>query len=173
MRLDGSFYKRDVLMVAPDLIGKVLCRKHKKGLLSLTITEVEAYRGIEDQASHARFGKTARNAVMFDKGGLVYVYLIYGMYWMLNFVTGLQDHPQAVLIRGITGFDGPGKITRALDIDKTFYRENLADSERIWVENRDIKPHIIQGPRLGIDYAGEPWKNMPWRFIMAQPLQIS
>ncbi|MBN1143163.1 MAG: DNA-3-methyladenine glycosylase [Bacteroidales bacterium] len=169
MRLDRSFFYRDALTVAPDLLGKALVRKDKERISSHTISEVEVYLGIEDQASHARFGKTARNAVMFDQGGLVYVYLIYGMHWMLNFVTGQNDQPQAILIRGITGFEGPGKITRALRIDHSFYGENLATSERIWVENRNLKPEITRVPRFGIDYAGEPWKSMPWRYIMAPP----
>lgn len=173
MRLDRSFFYRDALLVAPDLVGKVLIRKDKENISSHTITEVEAYMGIEDQASHARFGKTARNAIMFDQGGLVYVYLIYGMYWMLNFVTGEQDQPQAILIRGINGYDGPGKITRALAIDQTFYGENLATSERIWIEDRNLKPAMTQVPRFGINYAQEPWKSMPWRYIMAPQLQKS
>jgi DNA-3-methyladenine glycosylase len=173
MRLNRSFYDRDVLVVAPDLIGKTLVRKSKEGLSGYVITEVEAYSGIEDKASHARFGKTSRNSIMFAGGGLVYVYFIYGMYWMLNFVTGAEGHPQAVLIRAVMGFDGPGKITKALGIEKSFYGENLADSERIWVENLNAKPEIIQKPRYGIDYAGEPWISMPWRYIMAPPLQKS
>ena len=173
MRLNRSFYDRDVLLVAPDLIGKTLVRKTKERLSGYVITEVEAYRGVEDEASHARFGKTFRNSIMFADGGLVYVYLIYGIYWMLNFVTGAEGRPQAVLIRGVMGFDGPGKITKALGIDKSFYGENLADSERIWVENQNINPEIIQKPRYGIGYAGEPWKSMPWRYVMVRPLQNS
>lgn len=169
MRLDRSFFCRDALTVAPDLLGKALVRRNKAGISSHTISEVEAYLGTEDQASHARFGKTARNAVMFDQGGLVYVYLIYGMHWMLNFVTGQNNQPQAILIRGITGFEGPGKITRALHIDHSFYGENLATSERIWVEDQNLKPEITRVPRFGIDYAEEPWKSMPWRYIMAPP----
>jgi DNA-3-methyladenine glycosylase len=167
MRLDRSFFCRDALLVAPELLGKALVRKGQEGISSHTISEVEVYLGIEDQASHARFGKTTRNAVMFDQGGLIYVYLIYGMHWMLNIVTGQNNQPQAILIRGITGFEGPGKITRALHIDQTFYGENLASSGRIWVEEQNLKPEITRVPRFGIDYAKEPWKSMPWRYIMA------
>lgn len=172
MRLNRNFYDRDVLLVAPDLIGKTLVRKYKDELSYYTITEVEAYGGAEDEASHARFGKTSRNSIMFAIGGFVYVYLIYGMYWMLNFVTGAEGQPQAILIRAVKGLDGPGKVTKALGIDKSFYGENLADSERIWIENPDTKPEIIQKPRYGIDYAGEPWKSMPWRYVMVPPPQI-
>jgi DNA-3-methyladenine glycosylase len=167
MRLDRSFYNRDVLLVAPDLIGKILIRNSSKGPESFIIMEVEAYRGTEDEASHARFGKTSRNQVMFAEGGLIYVYLIYGVHWMLNFVTGTQGQPQAILIRGLKGLNGPGKVTRAIRIDKSFYGEDLAYSERIWVEDHRIKPVILQKPRFGIDYASEPWKSMPWRYIMA------
>jgi len=158
-------------LVAPELIGKTLVRKSKEGCCFYIITEVEAYRGTEDMASHARFGKTLRNHIMFDTGGQVYVYLIYGIYWMLNFVTGAAGQPQAILIRGVAGYDGPGKITKALGIDKSFYGENLADSERLWVEDQHTNPEIVQIPRYGIDYAGEPWKSMPWRYIMVRPPQ--
>ena len=168
MRLTRSFFDRDVLQVAPELIGKTLVRMKKDFPEFYIITEVEAYRGIEDEASHARFGKTSRNNVMFASGGLVYVYLIYGMYWMLNFVTGAEGQAQAILIRGIEGLDGPGKLTKALEIDKSFNGENLASSERIWLEEGAEKPLIIQKPRYGIGYAGEPWKSMPWRYIKVQ-----
>jgi DNA-3-methyladenine glycosylase len=161
MKLNRSFYDRDVLVVAPDLIGKTLVRKDLNGLSGYTITDVEAYGGTEDEASHARFGKTSRNSIMFAEGGLVYVYLIYGIHWMLNFVTGAEGQPQAILIRGMKDFDGPGKVAKIVGIDKSFYGENLADSQRIWVENDGIKPEIIQKPRYGIEYAGEPWKSLP------------
>jgi DNA-3-methyladenine glycosylase len=165
MRLDQSFYERDVLQVAPDLIGKILVRNTSSGISVHMITEVEAYGGTEDEASHARFGKTARNKIMFDCGGLVYVYLIYGMYWMLNIVTGPKDHAQAILIRGVENINGPGKVARALGIDRSFYGENLINSTRLWIEDQHIaKPSIRREPRLGINYAGEPWKSKPWRF---------
>lgn len=95
------------------------------------------------------------------------MYLIYGMYWMLNFVTGGEGQPQAILLRGIEGLEGPGKLTRALDIDKSFYAEDLTVSDRIWIEAvAGIQPVFAQKTRCGIDYAGEPWKSMPWRFIL-------
>src|SRR4030042_5593715 len=170
MRLLTSFYDRDVLQVAPELIGKSLVVKRNNKFDSYIIDEVEAYGGSEDDASHARFGKTTRNSIMFARGGVLYVYLIYGIYWMLNIVTGAEGHPQAILIRGLKGIDGPGKVTRTLEIDKTFYGENLILSKRIWIENNHAQAAFIQKSRLGIDYASEPWKNIPWRYIMAQPL---
>jgi DNA-3-methyladenine glycosylase len=173
MRLGRSFYEQDVLMVAPDLVGKVLVFRHETITGFYTISEVEAYRGTEDQASHARFGKTSRNAVMFGKGGLIYVYLIYGIYWMINIVTATEGVPQAVLIRGLTGINGPGKVTKTLGIDKSYYGEDLVTSDRIWIEDSGQKPQYTCKPRFGINYAGEPWKSNPWRYIMVQPPQIS
>ena len=173
MRLDKSFYERDVLLVAPDLIGKKLMRYSEEGIISYTITEVEAYNGKEDEASHARFGKTQRNAVMFENGGLIYMYFIYGMYWMVNIVTGIPGQPQAILIRGLEGISGPGKVTRHLQLDKSFNGEDLGISERIWIEEGKAGHAIIQLPRIGINYASEPWKSKPWRYIMAPGPKIS
>lgn len=167
-RLDSSFFQRDVLEVAPDLIGKILVRKfNNETIARYMITETEAYRGEEDLACHASKGRTPRTEVMYHAGGRVYVYLIYGMYQMLNFVAEGENTPQAVLIRAIEGYNGPGKLTRHLQIDKSFYGEDLETSDRIWVEeNNDFKPTYTVGPRVGIDYAGA-WKDKPWRFILA------
>ena len=165
-RLDHSFFQSDVLEVAPTLLGKVLVRVLPDGnVLRHVITETEAYRGEEDLACHASKGLTERTKVMYGPGGFVYVYLIYGMYWMLNFVTGKAEHPQAVLIRGIDKINGPGRVTRHLKIDKSFYGENLKESKRIWIEDRQEKIKYITTPRVGIDYAGEHWAGMPWRFV--------
>lgn len=170
-RLNREFFTRDILSVAPDLIGKTLViRLANKKIQRYLITETEAYRGPDDKACHASKGRTARTDVMFREGGKIYVYLVYGMYWMLNFVAGEEGDPQAALIRGIEGFDGPGKVTRALGIDRSFYGEDLTVSDRIWVEDTGLRPSMKTGPRIGIDYAGEPWKNKPWRyFIRPQP----
>lgn len=172
-RPERSFFEQDATMVAPELIGKMLLRKTSSGITSYLITEVEAYMGEEDQASHARFGKTTRNAIMYSGGGHVYVYLIYGMYWMLNIVTGRANDPQAVLIRGVAGYDGPGKVGRLLSIDKSFYGEDLLKSSRLWLEYSNQQTSFIQTPRVGISYAGEPWKSKPWRYLMVQLPQNS
>lgn len=165
-RLTREFYIRDVLEVAPELIGKSLCfRAPGDSVSRYAITEVEAYRGEEDRACHAWRGKTARTEVMYKHGGLVYMYFIYGMYWMMNIVTEKENIPQAALIRGIAGFNGPGKITRALGIDRSFYGEDLTASCRIWIEESGLKPHVETSPRIGVDYAGE-WKDKPWRFFL-------
>ncbi len=166
MKLGQDFFSRDVLEVAPELLGKVLVRRFDNGkLFTSQITEVEAYRGEEDKACHASKGRTFRTEIMYHPGGSVYVYLIYGMYWMLNFVTGDRDEPQAVLIRGLNDITGPGRITRRLEIGSDFYGENLAGSERLWIEDSDQKIAVQAGPRIGIGYAGEPWKTLPWRYV--------
>jgi len=102
---------------------------------------------------------------MFHTGGAVYVYLIYGMYWMLNIVTGLENDPQAALIRGLEGIYGPGRLTRKLQINKSFYGENLTVSDRIWIEDDGYKPPYQIATRIGVDYAGE-WKEKLWRFYI-------
>jgi len=168
-RLQRDFFTRDVLKVAPELLGKNLVRKVNNQIEKYLITEVEAYRGEKDLACHASKGRTTRTEIMYHIGGLVYVYLIYGMYWMLNVVTSVNEIPQAVLIRGIKGFDGPGKLTKKLKIDKSFYGEDFISSDRIWIEhNEDFKDYKIETtPRIGIDYAGD-WKHKPWRFIISE-----
>nr|WP_319271788.1 DNA-3-methyladenine glycosylase [uncultured Draconibacterium sp.] len=166
-RLPNSFFHREVTEVAPDLLGKILVRNFKDGRIEkFRITETEAYRGGDDKACHANKGLTARTKVMFDEGGLVYVYLIYGMYWMLNFVTGKPGDSSAVLIRGLEGISGPGRVGRALQLDKSFYGENLASSQRLWIEDPGLNAPFTTAPRVGIDYAGEPWISKPWRFIV-------
>ncbi|WP_320110824.1 DNA-3-methyladenine glycosylase [Draconibacterium orientale] len=166
VRLTNSFFQREVTEVAPDLLGKILVRRFEDGTIhKFKITETEAYRGGEDKACHANKGLTPRTKVMFDEGGLVYVYLIYGMYWMLNFVTGEAGDSSAVLIRGVEGISGPGKVGRALQLDKTFYGEDLENSKRMWIEDSGLKPQYTTAPRVGINYAGEPWISKPWRFI--------
>ncbi|MDR2036807.1 MAG: DNA-3-methyladenine glycosylase [Bacteroidales bacterium] len=165
--LDRDFYQQDVLEVAPELLGKTLVCKVGEEFLRYRITETEAYRGNEDMACHAAKGRTSRTEIMFREGGLVYVYLIYGMYWMFNVVTGKENEPQAVLIRGLEGLYGPGRLTRKLQIDKTFYGEDLVDSSRIWMEDDGFQPQYSTGKRIGIDYAGE-WKDKPWRYFVAQ-----
>jgi len=162
-RISRNFFTRDVLIVAPELLGKVLVCKINNEFLRYRITETEAYRGAEDMACHACKGRTARTEAMYHTGGVVYVYLIYGMYWMLNIVTGFENEPQAVLIRGLEGLYGPGRITRKLQIDRTFYDEDLCVSPRIWIEDDGFRPSFQTGTRIGIDYAGE-WKEKPWRF---------
>lgn len=173
-RLGREFFRRDVLEVAPDLLGKFLVISEPGGLSkSFVVSETEAYRGGDDRACHASKGMTQRTRVMFDDGGLVYMYLIYGMYWMLNVVCSGPGNPQAVLIRGVKGADGqdsltngPGKLTRHLGLTGDFYGEDLVSSQRIFLEDRGGKVSYDTTARIGIDYAGDPWKDKPWRYIL-------
>jgi DNA-3-methyladenine glycosylase len=166
-RLSTEFYLRDVLEVAPDLIGKnMIIRLADNKLGSFQVTDVEAYRGIEDKACHASKGRTPRTEVMFSEGGKLYVYLVYGMYRMLNIVTAEKNNPQAVLIRGLENLSGPGRLTKSLGIDLSYNGEDLTTSERIWFEETGLKPVFRTGPRIGIDYSGEYWKTRPWRFYV-------
>jgi DNA-3-methyladenine glycosylase len=164
IRLSAEFFHREVLEVAPDLLGKLMVRQFPDGRIErYRITETEAYRGIEDRACHASKGRTPRTEVMFQEGGTVYIYLIYGQYWLLNLVTGNEGDASAVLIRGIEGFSGPGRVGRELQLDRSFYGENLLNSERIWVEDAEPILEVSTSKRIGIDYAGE-WKDKLWRF---------
>lgn len=166
-RLAANFYTRDVLEVAPELIGKRLVRVMPDGeVAGFIITETEAYRGTGDLACHASKGITPRTKVMFEQGGLLYMYLVYGMHWMLNVVTSVQGDPQAVLIRGVEEVPGPGRVTRRLGLDRSFNEENLFQSGRIWIEETGATPAYTPHPRIGIDYAGEYWKSRPWRFLI-------
>lgn len=165
-RLSKSYFQsEDALYLAQDLLGKHLVRDFGNGtILRSPIVETEAYLGVEDLASHASKGRTPRTEIMFGDGGYVYAYLIYGVHWMLNIVTGPADHPQAVLIRGIEGVVGPGRVGKAIQLDRTFYGEDLGNSPRIWIEDHHTEGHIVTFPRVGVDYAGAVWKNKLWRF---------
>ncbi|WP_439182793.1 DNA-3-methyladenine glycosylase [Carboxylicivirga taeanensis] len=169
MRLRESFFQRDVLSVAPELLGKQLVRQYEDGRVHYyTITETEAYRGEEDAACHARKGRTRRTEVMYQSGGVVYTYLIYGLYWLLNFVTGPENHPQAVLIRGVHEVSGPGRLGQLLQLDGSFYGESLVTSQRLWVESgKPIGNAPIElSERIGIDYADKIWRAKKWRFLL-------
>ncbi len=165
-KLDYSFFQRDVLDVAPDLLGKIIVRTYDNGdILKYRITETEAYRGHEDKACHAHKGRTKRTDVMYQSGGTIYVYLIYGIHWMFNIVTSDKNNPQAVLIRSMENLNGPGKLTKVLKIDKSFNYEKIYTSKRIFLEDDNYMPNIEKGKRIGIDYAGKVWANKLWRFI--------
>jgi DNA-3-methyladenine glycosylase len=164
--LSSEYFQRDVLVVAPELIGKILKVQNELGCLTYRITETEAYRGEDDTACHASRGKTKRTAPMYESGGILYIYLIYGMYWMLNVVTGEKDNPQAVLIRGVEGYDGPGKLTKALGITGDDNRMKLNDKSRIQIFQDGFKPKIETLERIGIAYADKIDRERQWRFIM-------
>jgi DNA-3-methyladenine glycosylase len=166
-RLDREFYTRDVLAVAPELLGMNMIILLPDGNTGrYMITETEAYRGAEDKACHASKGRTPRTEIMFHAGGHLYIYFIYGMYYMLNIVTGEEDNPQAVLIRGVENISGPGRFTRHFGIDRSYNGEDLTTSERIWIEDPGFRPTVRTSPRIGVDYAGEYWKSRPWRYYI-------
>lgn len=166
IRLKQKYFRsQTALFIAEDLLGKILVRDFGNGeIIRFPIVETEAYFGPDDLASHASKGRTPRTEIMFAEGGVIYAYLIYGVHWMLNIVTGPKDHPEAVLIRGVENCIGPGRVGKLLGLDRSFYGENLEFSERIWIEESNTKGKIITSSRIGIDYAGELWKNKPWRF---------
>ena len=165
-KLDLSFYRQDVLIVAKELIGKLLVRKLASGeVVRYQIIETEAYRGEEDSACHARAGKTKRTAPMYEAGGMTYVYLCYGIHHLLNVVTGNVGEPQAVLIRGIEGFTGPGKLTKKLAIDKDLNWIDLSTSAELWIEDDGAVADYVTSKRIGIDYASEPYRSIEWRFV--------
>ena len=166
-RLTSDFYRQDAITVAQKLLGKTLVRCLENGTESrYCISETEAYLGEDDLACHASKGRTKRTEIMYAEGGRVYVYLIYGMYWMLNVVTGIENQPQAVLIRGVDSIIGSGKVGRELKMDKSFYGEELNNSTRIWIEDAPDVEYFDTAPRVGIDYAGDLWKSKLWRFML-------
>lgn len=166
-RLPKSFYIRDAVTVAKALLGKWLCRRLDDGkVVRRRITETEAYFGEEDTACHAHKGRTPRTDVMYSEGGCAYVYLCYGMYDMLNVVTGPLDHAEAVLIRGIEGYNGPGKLTKALKITREHNREDFITSSRLWLEDDGVKSSFTSSPRIGISYASKRDQNRKWRFTL-------
>ncbi|MDR1847556.1 MAG: DNA-3-methyladenine glycosylase [Bacteroidales bacterium] len=167
IRLNAEIYSRNAIQLAPFLIGKVLCRNTCEGVKRLTITETEAYYGYDDTASHAHKGITPRNAPMFQKGGITYVYLCYGMHNMLNIVSGEANHPEAVLIRGVEGYEGPGKLTKYLNITRQQNALSLIDSNELWIEDTGTKPQFTTLKRIGIDYAEEKDRERLWRFHIA------
>jgi DNA-3-methyladenine glycosylase len=166
MRLNENFYKTRAPELAPFLLGKVLCRRVSGEIVRREITETECYFGESDSACHASRGRTARNDIMYGDGGRAYVYLCYGMHHMLNVVSGSENFPEAVLIRGISGFDGPGKLTKFLKITRELNGENLATSEHLWIEDVGAIPKYLRGKRVGINYASEEYREKLWRFTI-------
>ena len=167
-RLSAADYAVDAVTAAKLLLGKWLCRRLPNGsVLKVRIVETEAYCGEGDTACHAHCGKTERNAPMYEAGGIAYIYLCYGMHNLLNVVTGPMDSPEAVLIRGVEGAVGPGRVTKLLQIDRTLNREPLATSPRLWIEDGGTDPPRFKStPRIGIAYATKRDQNRKWRYVV-------
>lgn len=165
MRLDRDFFARDALEVAPDLLGKALVTSAPDGApRRLIITETEVYRGEDDTACHAHRGRTKRTEMLYRPGGAVYVYLCYGIHWLMNVITGPEDFPQGVLIRACKGFDGPGKLTKYLGITGALNGADIASSPLIRIEDEGREVYITTDKRVGIAYAQKADRDRLWRF---------
>lgn len=163
-RLGYEFYHRPCLEVARDLVGKVLVHEDRQ----LRISETEAYWGIGDTACHASKGRTKRTEVLWEDAGTVYVYLCYGVHWMMNVITGDSEDPQGVLIRACIEAEGPGKLTKRLGITGLRNRENAVTSENIWIGDDGFRCEIETDKRVGIGYASQEDQDKLWRFKMKE-----
>jgi DNA-3-methyladenine glycosylase len=182
--LPVTFYNRPTLTVARELLGARLVRILDGKRLVGEITETEAYIGESDLGCHAKAGKTARTLVMYGRSGIAYVYFTYGMHWMLNAVTEVDEFPAAVLIRAIRPLEGveiiqqrrngrdtkgPAKLTQALGIDGNLNGHDLTKpNSGLWIESGEQIPDssVTIGPRVGLYSVPEPWKSKPWRFLV-------
>jgi DNA-3-methyladenine glycosylase len=168
--LDQERLAGPVVEIARNLIGCTLCRKLGDDVHRWRITETEAYDGVDDLACHASKGRTDRTEVIFGRGGHWYVYLCYGVHWMLNIVTGPEDYPAAVLIRGAGELSGPGKLTKALGITGELNEKPAVPESGLWIEAGETIPEdqVLITTRIGVDYAGPYWSQKPWRFVMSE-----
>lgn len=164
-KLPYEFYHRPCLEVAHDLVGKVLVHETPQGTLRFRISETEAYCGESDTACHAHKGRTKRTEVLYMDAGTIYVYLCYGIHWLLNIVTGDVNDPQAVLIRACVDAEGPGKLTKRLGITGALNRQS-ALSGSLWIEDDGFPCSVETDKRIGIGYADPKDQDRPWRFIM-------
>ena len=176
--LPRSFYERDTVTVAQELLGATLVRQVGAERRAGRVVETEAYVGPDDLACHARTGPGGRASVMYGPAGVAYVYLIYGMHHCLNAVTEPAGYPGAVLIRGLEPIegivgrtDGPGRICKELAIDRRLNGAPLAPPQ-LWFEAGPPVDAIASGPRIGVEYAGE-WAARPWRFWIPGSRSVS
>lgn len=172
MRLERKFFNRNTVVIAKKLLGKYLCRRINGETTRVKIIETEAYCGPKDRASHASKGLTPRTKLMFGPPGHAYVYMIYGMYHCLNFVTEREGYPAAVLIRAVEGIKGPGRLCRELRIDKKLNGADLTAGKELWVESvgwrrgkETSRSKIKRGKRIGVGYA-DVWQHKLWRFYI-------
>ena len=164
-RLPYDFFHRHALQVAPDLVGKLLVHGDKV----LRISETEAYCGTADTACHAHKGRTRRTEVLYADAGTIYIYLCYGMHWLMNVITGDVDDPQGVLIRACVDADGPGKLTKKLRITGEQNRGNIVTDPELWIADDGFQCNIRTDKRVGIGYASPEDQEKPWRFILDVP----
>jgi DNA-3-methyladenine glycosylase len=171
--LKKDFFERSALTVARELIGKYLVRLNEGKIERFKIVETESYGGYKDKASHSSKGRTKRNEVMFGEAGRIYVYFTYGMHYMLNIVCGRSGYPAAVLIRGVEGIIGPGRLTKKLEIDKNLNGEILGKKTGLWIESPSLgamadqrKIKIKRSSRIGVDSSGPIWSKKLYRFFI-------
>lgn len=164
-RLNEEFFHRDCLEVAPDLVGKILVSRIGDEEIRVKITETEAYRGEEDTACHAHKGRTQRTEVLYGKSGVIYVYLCYGMHWLMNVITGEEGQPQGVLFRAGEGSNGPAKLTKRLGVTGKQNKGSFVTSDEIWIEDDEKKHSFHTDKRVGIGYASQEDIDRQWRFI--------
>ncbi len=194
LRLDLSFYQKDAITLAQDLLGKLLIREIDGEKIMAKIVETEAYMGPEDKAAHSYNNKrTERTEVMFGRAGRAYIYLIYGKYYCLNIVAALENIPQAVLIRAVEPVkgveiikknrpiksqkiqdltNGPGKLCDALKIDKSFNGTDLVYENQLYILDHPQNFKIQSSKRINIDYAQE-YKDKLWRFYIKENSFVS
>ena len=166
--IQQEFYSQSAAELAPQLLGKLLCRNIAGNTVKLRITETECYCGEEDTACHAHKGKTQRTKTLYSQGGIAYIYLCYGIHYLFNVVSGAEGFPEAVLLRGVEGYNGPGKLTKALCIDKSLEGDILYLSQNLWLEDDGVHAQYSTAPRVGIDYAAQKDRDIHWRFIATQ-----
>ncbi len=158
------FRERDAIAAAKDALGMMLCRRMEDGtVMRKRITETEAYTGERDSAAHARFGRTKRNEVLYESGGIAYVYRCH-MYWLLNVTAGREGDPQCVLIRGVEGADGPGRASKLMDFRREMNGLPLDEEHGLWLEFSACDAEMEAGPRIGIGYASEEDREAPLNF---------
>ena len=136
----------------------------------MRISETEACCGESDTACHAHKGRTPRTEVLYADAGTIYVYLCYGIHWLLNIVTGEKEDPQAVLIRACVDANGPGKLTKALGITGELNRKSILETQDFWIEDDGKHYEILTDKRVGIGYAAQEDQDRLWRFKMGKPL---
>jgi DNA-3-methyladenine glycosylase len=152
------------------LIGATLARTTIDGTQRHTIVETEAYEGVHDLASHSSKGRTARTEVMFGPAGRLYIYRVYGLHWMLNVITGGIDEGQGVLIRGLKGISGPGRVAARLEIDATLHGKSATHASGLWFEFSPYGPplKVERTARIGVDFAGPRWAAKKLRFVASK-----
>ena len=165
-KLGYEFFHRPCLTVARELVGKVLVHRMPDGThCRLRISETEAYCGEADTACHAHKGRTQRTEVMYMEAGTIYIYLCYGIHWLLNIVTGEAEEPEAVLIRACVDAKGPGKLTKKLEITGALNRGSVLGDD-LWIEDDGYVCQVLTDKRVGIGYASQEDQDKLWRFIM-------